>query len=271
MTRDSRTWRGGPVTPRAYCVLASNPGPMTLDGTNTWVLLEPGSTEAVVVDPGPDEPGHRTAIVEVLERRSATVALILLTHSHRDHSDGVAALAHQTGAPVRMMGSGASALTHGERIEVGGMVIDVIGTPGHTADSMSFVVPADGVLLTGDTILGRGSTVVASPDGNLAAYLHSLERLASVTATAEVRQLLPGHGPVVRDAAAKIAEYRQHRQDRLAQVRRALAAAGLLGGEPTAEDVVLSQVYGTVPEPLWPAARASIRAQLDYLIGQSRG
>ena len=135
----------------------------------------------------------------------------------------------------------------------------MVGTPGHTADSLSFLLPADGALLTGDTVLGRGSTVVAHPDGRLADYLHSLRRLEHLALEREARVVLPGHGPALGDPAAAVAAYLAHREERLAQVRDALAA-----GAETADDVV-AVVYADVPREVWPAARLSVQAQLAYL------
>ncbi len=256
-------WAGGVVTERAHCVLAPNPGPMTLDGTNTWVLLEPGSTEAVVVDPGPLEQDHLAAVVDHAAARGARVALVLLTHRHHDHADGAPRLAELTGAPVRAVGRGHDDLRDGEVVRTAGLELRVVATPGHTADSISFALPADHALLTGDTVLGRGTTVVAHPDGELDAYLGSLARLERLTGSGGVTSILPGHGPTVPDAAAMVAFYRVHRAERLAQVRQALADGADAEEDPV--EGVLRRVYAEVPREVWPAARLSIRAQLDHL------
>ncbi|PKW26536.1 MBL fold metallo-hydrolase [Phycicoccus duodecadis] len=256
-------WAGGPVTERAHCVLAANPGPMTLDGTNTWVLLEPGSTEAVVVDPGPHGEEHLRAVVAHVEARGARVALTVLTHGHHDHAEAAPRFAELTGAPTRAVGRGHDDLGDGDVLRVGGLEVAVVATPGHTADSVSFALPADHALLTGDTVLGRGTTVVAHPDGELAAYLASLERIQALTGGGRVAAILPGHGPVVPDAAAMVAIYRVHRAERLEQVRQALADGA--AAEPDPVEGVLRRVYAAVPESVWPAARMSIRAQLEYL------
>lgn len=252
-------WAGGPVTARAECVLAANPGPMTLEGTNTWVLSEPGSEHAVVVDPGPLDEAHLQRVLEVVEDRGARVGMTLLTHGHPDHAESAARFAELTGAPVRSLGGGPDDLAAGDRLEVGGLDLVVVGTPGHTADSLSFLVPAETALLTGDTVLGRGTTVVAHPDGRLAAYLKSLEHIADLTGSGDVTVILPGHGPTVTDAAHTIWYYLDHRRERLSQVRAALA-------EGAADaDAVVAQVYADVPRELWPAARLSVLAQLEYL------
>ena len=252
-------WHGGQVTERALCVLCPNPGPMTLDGTNTWVLLEPGSTEAAVIDPGPLDEGHLRAVVAAVEERGARVAQTVLTHGHADHAEGAGRFAELTGAPTRAVGRGHDDLSDGDVVRVGGLELRVVATPGHTSDSLSFALPADHALLTGDTVLGRGTTVVAHPDGELAAYLSSLERIAHLTGDGEVTAILPGHGPVVPDAAAMVAFYRQHRAERLEQVRQALA-----DGASGVQDV-MERVYADVPREVWPAAALSVAAQLDYL------
>jgi glyoxylase-like metal-dependent hydrolase (beta-lactamase superfamily II) len=256
-------WAGGPVTARAHCVLAPNPGPMTLDGTNTWVLLEPGSTEAVVVDPGPLDEAHLRAVLDHVAARGARVALTILTHGHHDHAEAAPRFAELTGAPTRAVGSGHDDLGDGDTVTVGGLDLRVVATPGHTADSISFALPADHALLTGDTVLGRGTTVVAHPDGELDAYLSSLERIAALTGDGDVTRILPGHGPLVPDAAAMVAFYRTHRAERLDQVRQALADGAAAEDDPV--EGVLRRVYAEVPEAVWPAARMSIRAQVDHL------
>ncbi len=259
----SDPWSGGDVTERAHCVLAPNPGPMTLDGTNTWVLLEPGSREAVVIDPGPLDEGHLEAVVQHVRGRGARVALTVLTHGHHDHAEGAPRFAELTGAPTMAVGRGHDDLGDGDVVSVGGLVLRVVATPGHTSDSISFALPADHALLTGDTVLGRGTTVVAHPDGELDAYLDSLERIDALTGGGGVTTILPGHGPTVPDAAAMVAFYRVHRAERLEQVRQALADGAATEADPV--EGVLRRVYAEVPREVWPAARLSIRAQLDHL------
>jgi glyoxylase-like metal-dependent hydrolase (beta-lactamase superfamily II) len=247
-------------------VRANNPSPMTLEGTNTWVLVEPGRHEAVVIDPGPDDASHRDAIMAAVGAKGASVGLILLTHGHADHAAGAAALADRAAAPVRAVApahcsAGQQPLTDGEQLRVDGLHLDVIATPGHTADSVCFVIDADAALLTGDTILGRGSTVVARPDGALGDYLASLRRLRAMVDERPLLAVLPGHGPVIDDPAAKIDAYLQHRQERLEQVRAAAVEASTV-------DEVLQAVYGDVAPELQFAARWSLLSQLDYLRGE---
>jgi glyoxylase-like metal-dependent hydrolase (beta-lactamase superfamily II) len=251
-------------TPRAFLVRANNPSPMTLEGTNTWVLVEPGAAEAIVLDPGPDDASHRDAIIAAVEAAGAKqVALIVLTHGHTDHAEGAPALSERSAAPIRaiaptLCSRGQPSLSDGEQLSIAGLNLDVIATPGHTADSACFVIDADAALLTGDTILGRGSTVVARPDGSLADYLASLHRLRALVDERPLLVVLPGHGPVDCDPAAKIDAYLEHREERLQQVRAAAIASN-------AVDEVLHSVYGDVPPELQFAARWSLLAQLDYL------
>lgn len=247
------------MSERAYCVLAPNAGPMTLDGTNTWVLIEPGSTEAVVVDPGPLDLGHLEAVLRLVEGRGAHVALTLLTHHHADHAEAAEHFAAQTAAPVRAIGGGHDDLADGETVRVGGLEVTVVATPGHTGDSVSFLLPAESALLTGDTVLGRGTTVVAWPDGRLEAYLDSLERIERLAASGQAARIWPGHGPVVPDAKATVRFYREHRAERLDEVRAALEAGD------TEPRQVVERVYADVPKAVWPYAELSVRAQLDYL------
>jgi glyoxylase-like metal-dependent hydrolase (beta-lactamase superfamily II) len=228
-------------------LLAPNPGPMTLDGTNTWVLPE----HRVVIDPGPADDGHLAAIAAC-----APIDTILLTHGHADHVEGAARLSELLGgAPVVGYDAehciGAEPLRSRPGAEIAGL--EVIFTPGHTRDSVSY--RARDVVFTGDTILGRGTTVVAWPDGDLGDYLSSMRRLAELGSI----PVLPGHGPALADCGAAAAYYLEHRLARLEQVRAARA-----GGAETAEDVV-RVVYADVDPVLWPAAEWSVRAQLAYI------
>ncbi|MFJ4470141.1 MBL fold metallo-hydrolase [Streptomyces sp. NPDC089424] len=254
----------GPATPRAVNVLAPNPSAMTLDGTNTWLLSEPGSAVAVVVDPGPLDEGHLRTVVETAERAGKRVALTLLTHGHPDHAAGAARFAELTGTKVRALDPalrlGDEGLGAGDVVRAGGLELRVVPTPGHTADSLSFHLPADRAVLTGDTVLGRGTTVVAHPDGRLGDYLDTLRRLRSLTVDDGVHTVLPGHGPVLEDAQGAVEYYLAHRANRLAQVETAVE-----DGFRTPSEIV-AHVYADVDRTLWPAAELSVRAQLDYLV-----
>jgi len=251
------------VTERATRVLAPNPGPMTLDGTNTWILRAPGASSVVVIDPGPLDEVHLRRVLDVVSSYDAVVAEVLLTHGHADHAEGASWFAGEARCGVRALDPahrlGSEGLADGDVVTVGDLRIDVLGTPGHTSDSLSFWLPDESSLLTGDTVLGRGTSVVAHPDGSLGAYLGSLRRLHTLASSVGVSTVLPGHGPVISDALAVLSYYLQHRAERLDQVRAALAA-----GARTPREVV-ERVYADVDPILWPAAELSVRAQLDYL------
>jgi glyoxylase-like metal-dependent hydrolase (beta-lactamase superfamily II) len=241
---------------------APNPGPMTLDGTNTWVLRAPGEEYGVVIDPGPLDEGHLKRIAE-----HGPFHVVLLTHGHHDHVEGVDRLSELLGGvDVRAVDLAlcrrAEPLDPTERLAAGGLSIEVLDTPGHTSDSACFLV-ADGdarVMFTGDTILGRGTTVVAKPDGDLGAYLRSLEALSAYP---EIL-MLPGHGPARSDVAEVAGVYLAHRRERLAQVEAAMAA-----GADTPEKVV-DLVYPDIDPGVRFAAEWSAAAQLDYLRHRNR-
>jgi glyoxylase-like metal-dependent hydrolase (beta-lactamase superfamily II) len=207
---------------------------MTLDGTNTWII-----DGRVAVDPGPLDEGHLRAI--------GAVDVVMRTHNHVDHIAGIPRLLEMTGAQEPAA----------EKAEVEGLT--VIPSPGHTRDSVSFLVDRGGdrVILTGDTILGRGSSVVMWPDGDVGAYLSTLRRLSELVGV----RVLPGHGPALPDCATAAGWLLEHRLERLEQVKGALDR-----GAETAEDVV-EMVYADTPPPLRVAAQWSVRAQLDYLRG----
>ncbi len=267
-------WSGGDFGERARCVLAPNANMMTLDGTNTWVLREPGGRRAVVVDPGPPDQSHLDAVAE----RAGEVGVVLLTHHHLDHSEAAREFAERMGCGVRALDPeyrlGSEGLGEGDVVELDGLEIRVVATPGHTADSLSFVLPAESAVLTGDTVLGRGTTVVAHPDGQLGAYLDSLDRLHELAAAHEIGTIWPGHGPVIDDALGAIDYYIAHRKERLEQVEAAVAT---LREAPHPEGIaadevprrVVEIVYDDVDPVLWGAAELSVRAQLAYL--QQRG
>ena len=258
----------GPVTrfgSTLTSVLAPNPGPMTLSGTNTWVVGDPALGPVVVVDPGPEDAGHLDRVLAVA---GSGVAVVLLTHRHLDHSAGAAAFARRAGCEVRTVDpawrTGADGLDDGTVVDAPGCRLEVVATPGHTSDSVSVLVVGtdrgETDLLTGDTVLGFGSTVITHPDGDLGAYLASLDRLLDLVAERSVARILPGHGPVVDDPGALLAGYRRHRLDRLAQVRDAVAA-----GARTVDEVLAAVYPDSVGTPIEGAAAQSVRAQLDHL------
>lgn len=245
-----------PVTDTASVLLCDNPGMMTLDGTNTWVLRGAGSDEMVLVDPGPDDDDDHVARLAELGK----IPLILISHRHEDHTGAIDKIVEHTGAVVRSMGSGflrglGGPLSDGEVIDAAGLRITVMATPGHTADSVSFVL--DDAVLTADTVLGRGTTVIDKENGSLQEYLDSLQRLRGLGQ----RTVLPGHGPELADLAAVSDMYLAHREERLDQVRGALRE---LGEDATVRQIV-EHVYTDVDEKLWDVAEWSVQAQVDYL------
>jgi len=266
-------WSGGAFGERAHCVLAPNANMMTLDGTNTWILREPGASRSVVVDPGPPDEAHLAAVAEL----AGPVGVVLLTHHHLDHSEAAKQFAEQMGCGVRALDPayrlGSEGLGDGDVVTVDGLEVRIVGTPGHTADSLSFVLPAEGAVLTGDTVLGRGTTVVAHPDGQLGAYLQSLDRLHALAEERAIETIWPGHGPVIDDALGALDFYLAHRTERLAQVEQAVAdlRAQHPEGHPegwATDDLprrVVEVVYADVDPVLWGAAELSVRAQLAHL------
>jgi len=252
----------GSGTARARCVLAPNPSLMTLDGTNTWLVAEPDAAAAIVVDPGPDDEAHLRRVHRTATEAGQRIEKIVLTHGHSDHSGGAGRLAGLTGAPVLAVDPahrlGPEGLEPGDTVRAGGCELRVIETPGHSADSVSLLLEADGAVLTGDTVLGRGTTVIGT-DGNLGDYLASLDRLRALADARGVSALLPGHGPMLADPAGTLDYYIAHRAERLAAVEAALAA-----GETTLAGIV-SRVYVDVDRALWPFAEWSVRATLGYL------
>lgn len=246
-------------------VLADNSSPMTLDGTNTHVISPQGAGVALVVDPGPDDPDHLARVEAVLAQRDAAVVGVVATHHHVDHAQAAAGWAARWRCRVHandpaVAGPGGVVIGDGDRIDLPGLRVDVIATPGHTADHVALRLGTGG-MLTGDHVLGRGTSVVARPDGNLAAYLASLRRIVTMTATA----LFPGHGPTMRDdPTAVIRYYLAHREFRLGQVMTAL------GDGPRTARGLVEVIYAEVDQLLWPAAESSTRAALEHLAAAGR-
>ncbi|MGO4187128.1 MBL fold metallo-hydrolase [Pseudarthrobacter sp. TAF60_1] len=246
-------------------ILAPNPGPMSLDGTNSYVISASDLNASLVVDPGPADEGHLRRLAD-----RGRVDLILVTHRHADHTAGSARLHELTGAPVRAADPrhchGGEPLVDGETIRVAGVSVRVLATPGHTSDSVCFHLPDDGAhgsVLTGDTILGRGTTMLDYPDGTLGDYLESLDLLEALGRAT----VLPAHGPVLPSLAAITNAYRRHRLERLVQIREALDD---LGRDATVA-AVTDAVYADVDPSVRRAAEMSVAAQLNYLRGRSEG
>jgi glyoxylase-like metal-dependent hydrolase (beta-lactamase superfamily II) len=231
---------GAPGHPEVLRLVAPNPGPLTLEGTNTYLY---GEGPCAVIDPGSEEEGHLEAIRGAAEKRGG-IGLVLLTHSHGDHAAG----ADRLGAEVVLPSGGE---THGG--------LRVLATPGHAADHVCFL-SADGVCFSGDLVLGLGSTIVPPGDNALAAFMGSLRLLQAE----EIELIAPGHGPWVTDPAAKLAEYVEHREMR---ERRLLAA--LARGERS-RATLLAEAWDDIPVELLPMAAMAMEAHLEKLEGEGR-
>lgn len=229
-----------PGHPEIERIVAANPGPMTLEGTNTYLC---GSEPCFVIDPGPDDASHLDSVREAAERRGG-IGAVLITHSHADHAAGAGRLGAEVIAP-------ADGELHGG--------LRALATPGHAADHVCLIT-ADGVCFSGDLVLGEGSTIVPPDGGSLAAYMESLRRLQRE----EIVLICPGHGPWITDPVAKLAEYVEHREMR---ERRLLAA--LERGERD-RDRLLAEVWDDVPRQLRPAAAAVMDAHLQKLAAEGR-
>lgn len=240
---------------RVLRILAPNPGAYTLEGTNTWIV---GEDPAVVIDPGPDDlPGH----LEEVARAAGPIGVVLVTHDHPDHAPGAAAFAAMVGASLyafRLPGS--EHLRDGQVLRAGALSLTAVHTPGHTSDHVVFFEPTTRALFSGDAVLGRGTSFIDPPDGDLARYLRSLRRMQELGP----RTIYPGHGPVVLDAPAKLREYTEHRAEREAQILTAIGE-----GEASIADLVAT-IYADHPPEVHPLAARSVLAHLLKLEGEGR-
>jgi glyoxylase-like metal-dependent hydrolase (beta-lactamase superfamily II) len=235
-------------------VLAPNPSVYTLEGTNTWIV---GSEPTFVIDPGPDLPQHLADVA----REAGSVGAVLVTHDHPDHAPGAIAFARLVDAPVYAFRlAGAARLTAGQRVRAGDLDLTTVHTPGHTSDHVAFFEPGSGALFTGDTVLGRGTSFIDPPDGDLVQYLRSLRRLLDLGP----RSIYPGHGPVLLRARETLQEYLAHREEREAQVVSALA-----DGPRTIAEMV-EVIYADHPAETHPLAARSVLAHLRKLADEGR-
>lgn len=239
---------------RVLRILAPNPGIYTLEGTNTWVV---GEGPSLVIDPGPIVPEH----LERVAREARPAAAILVTHDHPDHAPGAAHLAELLGADVHAFRlAGAQRLRAGQRFAVGGGELTAVHTPGHTSDHVAFFEPGSGSLFTGDAVVGRGTTFIDPPEGDLARYLRSLERMLEL----RPRTIYPGHGPVVLRAIEKLEEYLAHREEREQEIRAALTE------RPHTIDQLVGSIYAAYPDDVRPLAARSVLANLLKLEREGR-
>lgn len=240
---------------RVVRVLAPNPGVFTLEGTNTWIV---GRGPAAVIDPGPDDPGHVRTVLE----GAGPIGAVLVTHGHPDHAEGADRLARAAHAPVLAFRprEGQERLADGQAVDVGGARLVAVHTPGHSADHTAFFVEEVAALFTGDAVLGRGTSVIDPPEGDLSDYLRSLRRMRDLGP----RTLYPGHGPAVFDGVRKLDEYLEHRAMREEQI-----VSALQDGLDTPERMVPA-IYTDHAEELYPAAARSILAHLLKLEREGR-
>lgn len=261
------------VAPGVRRVLCGNPGPFTFRGTNTWIIGHGASV--AVLDPGPQDAAHLAAILQATA--GERISHILVSHTHRDHSPGVAALQAATGAPSHGFGPHMTppdqggeggdhgfhpdvTLPDGAAVEGDGWRLGAIHTPGHCANHLCFALEGTGILFSADHVMSWSTTVVSPPDGDMAAYMRSLARLAA----RDDRLYLPGHGPPLPGPAPFVAALAAHRREREAMVEAALRAAG----RATAQELV-PPVYGPALDPrLVPAAARSLLAHLVKLAAE---
>ena len=272
-----RTGHPTAVAPGILRVTCGNPSPLTGPGTNSYVIGRP-DTDAVVVDPGPGDPAHEDVL---LRAAGGCIAAVLVTHAHLDHSGGAAAFARRASAPVLAFGPATAgrlpemealagtvgggegldanfapdrSLADGEVIEAGGLQIEAIHTPGHFGGHLAFAV--GNAILSGDLVMGWATTLISPPDGDLGRFRNSCRRLRDRGAGA----LLPGHGDVVGDPAARIDLLLAHRAERDAQIATALRE------DPGTPAALARRIYD-VPPALMPAAARNV---LAHLLEQSR-
>jgi len=253
------SWRLIDLGEEVRCAVADNPGPMTLDGTRSYLI---GSERAILLDPGPADEDLRARVETLVD--GARVELVCLTHAHADHAGGATLAAGWLDAPVaasagtlRALGSDGRILVDGEKLPLdhGGSLLRVLTTPGHSSDHLSYLHVPSGDLYTGDLVLGSGTAMVGDPDGHMGSYLASLERLSELHPV----RILPGHGEPVTDPVERLGEYHRHRLERERQIETAVrdGAASVSG--------IRERVYEDLPASLEWAAEASIRAHLKHL------
>jgi glyoxylase-like metal-dependent hydrolase (beta-lactamase superfamily II) len=258
------------LEPLVARVLADNPSPFTFTGTQTHLV---GTTDLAVVDPGPDDPEHIEALIAAIAGRPVTA--IVITHTHRDHSPGSRPLAAVTGAPIigcaplslEDLGPRADAsfdadyvpdrvLVEGESVSGQGWTLTAISTPGHTSNHLAFALPETNALFSGDHVMGWSTTIVSPPDGDMAAYMHSLAKLLART---EDRIYYPAHGNPVENPRRLVRGLIGHRKQREGQILR------LLDAEPRSIPAMVEKMYVGIDSRLFPAAERSVLAHLYEL------
>lgn len=267
----------GQVAPGVVRVVANNPGPFTFKGTNTYIV---GETDLAVIDPGPEDATHFNAIMTAIDGR--VVSHILITHTHRDHIDGLEALAAATGAKICGFGrrgmpmderilspSGRTYIDvdfapdirmgQGDTVSGPGWTLRAIHTPGHALDHLCFALEGTGVLFSGDHVMGWNTTVVAPPEGNMGDYMSSLELLLARDDTV----YFPGHGGRIENPKRTCKAYLIHRRMREQSILEAIRRGG------ASIDSIVMQIYEHLDPKLITAAKMSVQAHVENLI--SRG
>jgi len=250
------------LSPLVRRIVAHNPGMMTGPGTNTYLV---GIDEIVVIDPGPDDAEHLDAIAGCGGDR---IRWIACTHTHADHSPGVAGLKERTGAEVLAFDSRDGlqvdrSMGDGDLIEATEFVLRAVHTPGHASNHLCFVLEQERMLFSGDHIMEGSTVVIRPPDGDMASYLQQLERIK--TLRPKLRSIAPGHGHLIEQPAAKVDEYLEHRAMREAQILASLTTAGT-----TTIDAIVGELYADTPEELHPMAAATVWAHLRQMADQGR-
>ncbi|MHB8461828.1 MAG: MBL fold metallo-hydrolase [Vulcanimicrobiaceae bacterium] len=247
-------------------VRAENPSALTLDGTNSYLLIDSDSRAALCIDPGPDIDAHLAHVERVCAEHAARIAAIAITHGHPDHAPGALTLQHRISVPLYAHVSSAiphdAGLADGDSLRFGTACVIAIDAPGHTFDHLVFYEPQERALFTGDVILGQGYVVIAPPGGAMRPYQRTLARLADDYADAS--RIYPGHGEVITAPAERIADYRNHREHREREIIAALA-----DGATTIPEIV-ARIYEQTPQHLWPAAARQVLAYLLALEDESR-
>jgi glyoxylase-like metal-dependent hydrolase (beta-lactamase superfamily II) len=252
-------WAGGKITNRTSCFLTAKTSFLTLEGTNTWLLCETGSRLCTVIDPGPDDKGNLDKLIDHCKSHGIWPGAIISTHAHQDHEGGAETLSRISGAPV--FSAKTRTLSEGFfQPYAGGPSLAVVALPGHSSDSVGILYEADKSLFTGDLCFFLGATFIPFPDGSIAEYFSSLEKLRELVQEYRITKLFPGHGKPISNIDENISQNKNHRLNRLQQIQDYLEYAGLVSVGKLTE-----VLYPQTPQHLQEALYPHISAHLDYL------